>query len=168
MTTTIYPVMDGGPTDEGYGPTFPGTTGMGMMAQLREAGLKFPNPKKEPKKFLKSAEGSKTAGPKGKLKASSKPENLRVKKKKKKVGPFGEAYQQPSGNSSKGVRVAESRRREFESARESFRRRFRKWQESIGKEAEVAPPGREDQVKKLKKKSNIDNPWAVAWASYNK
>lgn len=31
---------------------------------------------------------------------------------------------------------------------------------------EVAPPGREDQVKALKGK--VDNPWAVSWASYNK
>jgi hypothetical protein len=31
-----------------------------------------------------------------------------------------------------------------------------------------APPGRERQVKALKKKGNVDNPWAVAWASYNK
>jgi hypothetical protein len=33
---------------------------------------------------------------------------------------------------------------------------------------EKAPPGREKQVKALKKDKNIDNPWAVAWASYNK
>lgn len=31
----------------------------------------------------------------------------------------------------------------------------------------VAPPGREDQVKALKKE-DVDNPYAVAWASYNK
>ena len=31
---------------------------------------------------------------------------------------------------------------------------------------EEAPPGREKQVKALKGK--VDNPWAVAWASYNK
>ena len=31
---------------------------------------------------------------------------------------------------------------------------------------EEAPPGREDQVKALKGK--VDNPYAVAWASYNK
>lgn len=31
-----------------------------------------------------------------------------------------------------------------------------------------APPGRERQVKALKKNKDIDNPWAVAWASYNK
>lgn len=31
----------------------------------------------------------------------------------------------------------------------------------------VAPPGREEQVKKLKHK-DVKNPWAVAWASYNK
>jgi len=31
---------------------------------------------------------------------------------------------------------------------------------------EVAPPGREKQVKALKGK--VDNPYAVAWSSYNK
>ena len=31
---------------------------------------------------------------------------------------------------------------------------------------EVAPPGREKQVRALKGK--VDNPYAVAWASYNK
>ena len=30
---------------------------------------------------------------------------------------------------------------------------------------EKAPPGREDQVKALKGK--VDNPYAVAWSSYN-
>lgn len=33
---------------------------------------------------------------------------------------------------------------------------------------EVAPPGMEDVVKKLKKDPDVDNPWAVAWAIYNK
>lgn len=33
---------------------------------------------------------------------------------------------------------------------------------------EETPPGREDQVRALKKDKDIDNPWAVAWASYNK
>jgi hypothetical protein len=33
---------------------------------------------------------------------------------------------------------------------------------------EVAPPGREKQVRALKKAKNVDNPWAVAWASYDK
>lgn len=32
---------------------------------------------------------------------------------------------------------------------------------------DVAPPGREAQVKKLKEVSSVDNPYAVAWASYN-
>lgn len=31
-----------------------------------------------------------------------------------------------------------------------------------------APPGREKQVKALKKQPGVDNPFAVAWASYNK
>lgn len=33
---------------------------------------------------------------------------------------------------------------------------------------EVTPPGREKQVKALKKDKNVDNPWAVAWSSYDK
>lgn len=33
---------------------------------------------------------------------------------------------------------------------------------------EKAPPGREKQVKALKKDPDVDNPFAVAWASYNK
>lgn len=33
---------------------------------------------------------------------------------------------------------------------------------------EVAPPGREEQVKRLKMKKNIGNPFAVAWANYNR
>jgi hypothetical protein len=33
---------------------------------------------------------------------------------------------------------------------------------------DVAPPGREAQVKTLKGKLGVDNPFAVAWASYNK
>ena len=33
---------------------------------------------------------------------------------------------------------------------------------------EVAPPGREKQVKALKKVPGITNPWAVSWASYRK
>jgi hypothetical protein len=33
---------------------------------------------------------------------------------------------------------------------------------------EKAPPGREKQVKALKKQKDVENPFAVAWASYNK
>ena len=33
---------------------------------------------------------------------------------------------------------------------------------------EVAPPGKEKMVKALKKRKDIDNPWAVAWAAHNK
>ena len=32
----------------------------------------------------------------------------------------------------------------------------------------VAPPGKEEMVKKLKKKEGVDNPYAVAWAVHNK
>lgn len=40
--------------------------------------------------------------------------------------------------------------------------------ESVLPVTEKAPPGREKQVKALKKVRGIDNPYAVAWASYNK
>lgn len=33
---------------------------------------------------------------------------------------------------------------------------------------EVAPPGWEDRVKKLKHNKHIDNPWALAWSIYDK
>lgn len=33
---------------------------------------------------------------------------------------------------------------------------------------EVTPPGKEPMVRALKRKGNIDNPWAVAWAAYNR
>lgn len=32
---------------------------------------------------------------------------------------------------------------------------------------EVAPPGMEPMVRKLKRKAGVDNPYAVAWAAYN-
>lgn len=35
------------------------------------------------------------------------------------------------------------------------------------KKEEKAPPGREEQVKELKKKPGVDNPFAVAWKSYD-
>lgn len=38
--------------------------------------------------------------------------------------------------------------------------------EELARIAEVAPPGREDQVKSLKGK--VDNPYAVAWSQHNK
>ena len=41
-------------------------------------------------------------------------------------------------------------------------------QEEVEQIDEVAPPGREKQVKALKKVPGIDNPWAVSWASYRK
>ena len=41
-------------------------------------------------------------------------------------------------------------------------------QEQVEQMDEVAPPGREDQVKALKKVPGIDNPYAVSWASYRK
>lgn len=161
MSTTIFPVKNSGPSDEGYGPRFPEGTALGMLSDIRrltESGPKFPKPKKSPKKFISEAEGKKTAGSKVKFKAAANPKNLRASdKKKKKVGPFGESYTKPSGGESKGIRVAESMRRSFSGRMSKFRRA-----------TEKAPPGREDQVRKLKKNPDIDNPYAVSWSSYNR
>ena len=33
---------------------------------------------------------------------------------------------------------------------------------------EVTPPGHERMVRALKKSKSVDNPWAVAWAHYDK
>jgi len=38
----------------------------------------------------------------------------------------------------------------------------------FGFEKEVAPPGYEDMVLKLKKDKSVDNPFAIAWAAYNR
>jgi hypothetical protein len=40
--------------------------------------------------------------------------------------------------------------------------------EEDGDLAEVAPPGMEDTVKKLKDKRDINNPYALAWSIFNK
>ena len=42
------------------------------------------------------------------------------------------------------------------------------YKEEVEQMDEVAPPGREDQVKALKKVPGITNPYAVSWASYRK
>jgi hypothetical protein len=43
-----------------------------------------------------------------------------------------------------------------------------RWGNPTARRVAVAPPGREDQVKELKKDPGIDNPFAVAWSSYDK
>lgn len=40
--------------------------------------------------------------------------------------------------------------------------------ERLERLAEVAPPGREDQVRELKKSHSKSSAFAIAWASYNK
>ena len=106
MTTTLHPQQNGGPDTE-YGPTFPSVNGRGMYYEsrlLQESG------KKSAKQIIKEAEG--TLNPRGskakKVKTGAKPKNLRASGKSKKRGAFGEAYQPPSGNTGKGVRVSES------------------------------------------------------------
>ena len=116
MTTTIGPVANSGNTDEGFGVTFPASTGRGMgfeaSQRLRESGSgkNFPKPKVPAKKFIKAAEGKATKEKK-KVEKGAKPENLRASEaKNQKKGAFGEKYKAPSGNAGKGVRVAESSR----------------------------------------------------------
>lgn len=107
MTMTIFPVNDS-PLDD-PGPTFPASNGGGMLAQLRESGMKFLKPKKAAKSINKEAMGTQTPRgfKKAKLKTSAKPENLRKSAKKGKRGAFGEAYT-PVTAPNKGQRVAES------------------------------------------------------------
>ena len=154
-----YITENTGPDDQGYGPRFPEGTGMGMLDDIRRlmegARIDFPKAKKAAKKINKEAMGRTNVGKKAKLKAGSQPENLRVKRKKK-TGPFGEAYQPPPGNAPKGKRVTES-------MRESFRKKFRRFRAAV----EKAPPGWEGTVKHMKKHKNIDNPWALAWSMKN-
>lgn len=104
---TIFPVNDS-PLDD-PGPTFPKSNGRGMIAQLRESGMKFLRPKKAAKSINKEAMGTQTPRgfKKAKLKASTKPKNLRKSTKKGKRGAFGEAYT-PVTAPNKGQRVAES------------------------------------------------------------
>lgn len=141
-----YIVENTGPDDQGYGPRFPSGTGLGMLSDIRQlvegrAGL-LGKPKKAAKKINKEAMGRENVGKKAKLKTSKKPENLRVKGKKKKVGPFGEAYAPPSGNSPKGVRVTES-------MRSDFRKRFRAFREAV------------KDVRLSRTYSQRENPWMV-------
>lgn len=152
MGTTISPLINAGPDDEGYGPKFPRVTG--QIAYLRESrGASIPKPKVEPKKFMKAAEG-KSMRKKPSVKKGKKPENLRASEaKNQKRGAFGEKYSAPKGNSGKGVRVTES-----------FRGRMRRFRRSV----EKAPPGWEGTVKAMKKHGDIDNPWALAWSMKNK
>lgn len=153
---TIFPLNDN-PYDD-PGPMFPASAGGGMIRQLREAGMKFLRPKKPAKKINQESMG--TQNPRGfkkkKMKAAAKPENLRKSAKKGKRGPLGEAYT-PVSAPNKGIRVAES----------SFGARLSRFYKEA-RTQEKAPPGREEQVKALKKVPSIDNPYAVSWAQYNK
>lgn len=120
MSTTIFPIISSGPLDDDRGPRFPASTGRGMghgqSKRLRES--KGPGLQAEPKigakKFIKAAEGKAIKGKK-KVKKGSKPKNLRASEaKNQKKGLFGEKYSPPSGNTGKGVRVAESARNRFQ------------------------------------------------------
>lgn len=124
MTTTITPIASIGPDDDGLGPVFPSDTGRiitgSEFKKLRESKPRFPKPKVEPKKFIKAAEGVKTPAKSKnkKVKKDPKPKNLRASESKnKKKGLFGEVYKAPSGNSGKGVRVAESFRNRIQQFR---------------------------------------------------
>ena len=70
-------------------------------------------------------------------------------------------------NNMQGADTEEEQKRWAEEIDRQFKE-FYQNQQNEDKEItkEKAPPGREKQVKALKGK--VDNPWAVAWASYNK
>jgi len=140
-------IMAGGPFGDEEGPVvFPlrpvSVIDHGDVTRLLESKRKKSN-----KAILRAADGHKPKGTK-KLKKFPGGKNLAKEASKKKKGPFGNV-EKPVAAKGKGIRVTESRG-------------------PMGQLLEKAPPGREDQVRKLKKNKNIDNPFAVAWASYNK
>jgi hypothetical protein len=115
----IYPVASSGPDDDVYTVGYPDTSDPSGKT-LRESGRKILNmakPKTVPKKFIKTAEGTRP--------------RMRTRIKKGKID-------------------------KIRAARESA---FL---------SEVAPPGREDQVKALKKKVGVPGAFKIAWADYNK
>ena len=113
MSTTVYPLTNGGPFDD-EGPNFPDTTGRGMSTTNRllesRGGIPTTKPRKSPKDLIREAEGVLNHR-KPKVKTGGKPKNLRASSSKRKKGPFGEAYTAAPSGGNKGVRVAESRRR---------------------------------------------------------
>jgi len=102
MSTTLFPLANGGPFPEEEVITFPEITGRGMGHTILRESLSG----KSAKKFIKAAEGH-VGGKKPKVKKSSKPKNLKASGKKKR-GVFGEVYSAPSGSKGKGIRVSES------------------------------------------------------------
>jgi hypothetical protein len=172
MGTTIFPLNNGGPFDDD-GPSFPVSAGQGMgfeqATRLRES-----RKKKTPKQIIKEAEGVlNPARSKAKKKQlGARPKNLRTSGRKKKVGPFGEAYSSAPGSRGKGVRVAESSFGAIRFAEAVLRNpkklhkvlsRF-KASKHFGESrfSEKAPAGWEGTVKHMKKHSDIDNPFALA------
>ena len=90
-----------------------------------------------------------------------------VKEYRNVVTPRDEAHYRELIKHLQDMEIDPTNRRDSDLMAEIRRRRLelRNWAEKNIKR-EVAPPGREKQVKALKGK--VDNPWAVAWASYNK
>lgn len=189
MGTTIFPLCNGGPLDDD-GPHFPSpaeNTMGGQITRMMEA-------RRQPKKFMKAAEGQKNpARDRAKKMVKPRVTNLASesgKPKKPRAVPAGgrkgvrvseSAGRLPDGSGFfTGTVSTPATRRKRESR---FRRHAAELAESFGDfrrrrpllkttrlhtAVEVAPPGREDQVRDLKKKKNVDNPFAVSWASYNK
>jgi len=98
MASTIVPLPNSGPDDEGFGVVWPAPES--GLVRLREA-------KRSMKRTLKAAEGvlSKT---KASVKKPKLGKNLAKEAKGNRRGPFGEAYA-PVSAPSKGERVKESR-----------------------------------------------------------
>jgi len=178
MGTTINPLFNGGPEDD-ESPLFPAITGRGMGFEEGIRLMEANRRKKSPKQIIKEAEGvlNPTHSRPKKKSMGVKPKNLRASdSKKRKAGPFGESYKPPSGAKGKGIRVAESNRgqRMYEHLVNKFIRmgksknvaesRARRHMEAM----EKTPPGGEDVVRALKKKKNIEEPYAVAWSMKKK
>ena len=165
MGTTIFPINNAGPFEDD-GPMFPVVAGQGSFTEIRL----LESRRKSPKQIIKEAEGvlNPSRSRAKKMQMARKPRNLRASAKGKKRGAFGEAYAQPRGNASKGVRVAESAagQRLYERLVRKYVRRGHPLHEAQHRARlflEKAPPGWEGTVKAMKKHPKITNPWALAW-----
>lgn len=179
MGTTICPMPSGSQFDDEGGLVFP-ERGL-PSRRLREAAKKK---MKAPKNFMHEAMGfnNMKGGKKARVTVKKFPLGKQAKEvgiKKKKKGPFGEIYS-PIQASNKGTRAKESRSLEtnLHRFRESagilpdgsgfFTAMVGKKKESRRRRTtEKAPPGWEGSVKKMKKHSDIDNPFALAWSKHN-
>src|SRR3990170_2876536 len=102
MTTTIGPVLNGGPFDDEGPVQFP--TRRTSVLDDRDV-TRFLESSRSTKQIIKEASGHNSKN-KPSVKKGKEAENLAKKgKRKKKRGPFGEAYKPVPAGGDKGIRV---------------------------------------------------------------